>query len=71
MNKHEINMPDGTKAFAPAGDAQDHQAVIDARHKIVVAYCTSKGWPTDAGVLTFDQIMEIRSQPEWKDAGKR
>jgi hypothetical protein len=38
------------------------------RHDFTVKYCKSKGWPTDPEKLSIDQIMEIRDQPEWKDA---
>lgn len=37
------------------------------RYTIEVAYIKSKGWDFDN--LTLEQISEIRSQQNWKDAG--
>jgi len=36
------------------------------RGRIAFNYCVSKGWPTDPAELTIEQIMEIRSQENWK-----
>ena len=46
----------------------DHSVIAD-RQKIAADYCKQKGWPTDPEALTMDQIMEIRQQPEWINAG--
>lgn len=49
--------------------ADDHmQRVLEARGAFVTAYCRSKGWPEDPDELTMEQVMEIRAQPEWKNA---
>lgn len=70
MSKHVIRMPGGAVAFAPAGDAEAAQRVVDARHEFVVGYCQEKGWPhDDLESLSWEQIIEIRSQQGWKDAG--
>jgi len=37
------------------------------RHEISFAYAASKNWDFDN--LTLNQIIEIRSQLDWKDAG--
>lgn len=37
------------------------------RHAIAKAYTGTKGWDFDS--LTLEQIVEIRSQQNWKDAG--
>ena len=46
----------------------DMAQVIRDRHVIVTAYCENKGWDVDD--LSFEQILEIRKQQDWIDAGK-
>jgi hypothetical protein len=46
---------------------KEAQEVINRRQEIVVAYCEKMGWGTDYSKLTMDQIMEIRSQENWKE----
>lgn len=41
---------------------------VRARGEFVSKYCADKGWDRDD--LSFDQIMEIRAQAEWKNAGR-
>jgi hypothetical protein len=56
-----------------SGDAQEQarvQGIIDKRHAVTEAHCKAKGWPTNPAELTMAQIMEIRSLPEWKEAGR-
>lgn len=38
------------------------------RIQIVADYCAQKGWPKplSPGDLTVEQMLEIRSLPEWK-----
>jgi len=43
------------------------QEIINRRLKIVVAYCEKMGWEANPEKLTVEQIMEIRSQKEWKE----
>ena len=43
------------------------QEIINRRHSIVVAYCEKMGWEANPEKLTIEQIMEIRSQKEWKE----
>jgi hypothetical protein len=43
---------------------------VNNRQRIAYDYCQSKGWPTDPTELSFDQILEIRKQQNWIDAGK-
>jgi hypothetical protein len=43
------------------------EEIIKRRHKIVVEYCKKMGWEANPDVLTMKQIMEIRSQKEWKE----
>lgn len=40
------------------------------RRAFAERYCREHGWPTDPNALTWDQLMEIRRQPEWKCAGE-
>lgn len=42
------------------------EEVIKRRHAIFVDYCNKKGW--DFNNLSFEQIVEVRGQQEWKDA---
>lgn len=44
--------------------------IIKRRHEIVLAYCKEKGWDSDLSKLSLNQIMEIRSQQNWKDVPK-
>lgn len=43
------------------------QEIINRRHKIVVDYFEKMGWEANPETLTMEQIMEIRSQKEWKE----
>lgn len=43
------------------------EEIIRRRHEVVVAYCKKMGWETNQDKLTIDEIMEIRSQKEWKE----
>jgi hypothetical protein len=66
-----IRHPDGTVAIASSPEqAAKVQRIIDERHRFNVEYCTAKGWPTDPTKLTIAQIMEIREQDGWKNAGQ-
>ena len=46
---------------------EQSQEIINRRHNIVVAYCEKMGWEANPQKLTMEQIMEIRSQKEWKE----
>jgi hypothetical protein len=43
---------------------------IDKRHKFSIEYSIKQGWGDDISSLSIEQIMEIRKQPEWIEAGK-
>lgn len=45
------------------------QQIIERRNRVVEAYCKKMGWSSDPAKLSIDQLMEIRSQKEWKEAG--
>ena len=47
------------------------QEIINRRHEIVFNYRKEKGWSADPSEMTIDQIMEIRSQQNWKDVPKK
>ncbi len=73
MNK--IKMPEGSglhSAFHPGTeqDARKMERTLQARHDFNLKYMAEKGWGADVSALSIEQIMEIRSQTEWKDAGK-
>ena len=41
--------------------------IIIRRAEFSNKYCADRGWDMDT--LTLEQVMEIREQPEWADAG--
>ena len=43
----------------------DPQKIINARHNFILDYCKQKGWKMED--LSFEQILEIRKQDEWKN----
>lgn len=45
--------------------------IIKRRHEIVLAYCKEKGWEADPAKMTIWQIMEIRSQQNWKEVPQK
>lgn len=44
-------------------NTEDGEVFYDGRSQLVEQYCAAKGW--NARDLTWEQIQEIRSQPEW------
>jgi hypothetical protein len=44
---------------------EDTRKVLEMRGEFSKNYCAEKGW--DMANLTFDQVLEIRKQPEWTD----
>ena len=52
-------------------DGEKLKKILEARHKFNQEYCLKKGWHTDYTKLSIQQIMEIREQPEWINAGKK
>jgi hypothetical protein len=44
--------------------------VIEGRKAFAEEYCAAKGWPLDPAQLSMDQIMEIRAQEGWINAGR-
>lgn len=67
----KLPLPGGKLELRSSGDlAADPQTrILYNRGKFVEDYAARKGWPTDGAMMSIDQIMEIRSQPEWKHAG--
>lgn len=42
--------------------------ILQARHEFIERFCREKGW--DRKNLTFNQILQIRLNPEWQSAGQ-
>ncbi len=67
-----------TKLPLPGGDLELHSSgdlskdpevrLIYNRGRFSQDYAARQGWSTDFSKLSFEQIIEIRSQPEWKHA---
>lgn len=55
----------GLPRDAETGEIPDWAA---RRHEFVTEYCQDRDW--DPNALTAVQILEIRAQPRWKDAGR-
>jgi hypothetical protein len=53
-------------SFYVYGISKEEEDILVAREKFCKEYCEKKGWPSDAEELSFDQILEIRSQEEWE-----
>lgn len=51
--------------------AEQQQEIINNRHEIVLAYCKEKGWDANPATMTMEQIMEIRSQQNWKEVPQK
>ena len=70
-NMKEIKLPGkrGPSVFHPGTDEQikEYEEGLERRHRFIVKYCASRGWPSDASELSMDQIMEVRKQPGWID----
>ena len=68
---HVVKLPGGGTAISLGPQtAEELQGMIDRRHQVVLDYCKKMGWSPDPEKLTIEQILEIRDQPEWKNAGK-
>jgi hypothetical protein len=44
---------------------EETRKILELRGEFSKRYCEERGW--DMANITFDQILEIRKQPEWKD----
>lgn len=65
-----LKLPGVEGGFILSGTREENNEtarVLGGRHAFAATYCQQKGWPTDPAALTFDQILEIRRQPGWKD----
>ena len=51
--------------FYVFGESDEQMKVLQMRGKFSKKYCEQKGW--DMNNLTFEQILEIRQRPEWKN----
>lgn len=72
MAQIKVVLPSGNIANVSNNnhDAEGISKIINNRLNIAVKYCQSKGWSTDPTKLSFAQILEIRKQKEWIEAGK-
>lgn len=48
-------------------EAKQVESLLEKRHRFVISYCESKGWPTELTQLSIDQILEIRSKSGWQN----
>lgn len=46
---------------------REAERIFAARYAFSQRYCAEKGWPLDPGDLGLEQILEIRTQPGWKN----
>lgn len=66
----EIKTPGGGPTVIHTGtdeEAAKLEALLEKRHRFVIAYSKEKGWPSLATELSIKQILEIRKQPGWQD----
>lgn len=63
-----IDLPGGSVFYGMGSEEQtkELERVFRARNDFALAYCKEHGWPEEFGLLTWDQIMEIRVQDGWK-----
>jgi hypothetical protein len=62
-----VDVPGVPQSYATSEEeAERTRKVLLTRKCFVDRYVASKGW--DRGHLSLDQLFEIRSQPEWKNA---
>lgn len=62
----KVKLPFGGVVFSP--DSERTQRIINRRAEVTLEYMKKKGWGDDVTTLSFDQILEIREQPEWQNA---
>lgn len=65
-----VKIPGTDQAFVVLGSekaADTIRSVIEQRQAFNESYMASRGWGTRVEDLTIDQILEIRSQPGWKN----
>lgn len=51
-------------------DDEKIKTIVERRYKIAIDYCIAKGWPTEPGELSFEQIDEIRQLDSWINVTK-
>lgn len=64
MSNDNTFIPEGG-GFAVYGASDEQVRVLRAREKFAKEYCAAKGW--DFNNVTMPQMLEIRSQPGWKN----
>jgi hypothetical protein len=70
----EVKLPGVGSVFHPGTDEEvdEAQKLLTARMEFTIKYCQEKGWPVPGDPdfekrISFDQVLEIRQQPGWKD----
>ncbi len=63
-----IRLPGGGAMFVRESEADEAERLVAARQRFALGYMAEKGWGDDPAALTFEQILEIRAQPGWKNA---
>ena len=64
-----MKLPFGMNAIHPGTPEQaaEEEAFLRKRGEFAKKYMAERGWGEDPGDLTFEQLMEIRKQPGWKE----
>lgn len=72
MSKIVTVLKNGTLIETTGNGMSEEQIskTIISRQQIAHDYCIKKGWSTNPSELSFEQILEIRELPEWKNAIK-
>lgn len=68
-----VKLPLGETVIAMGSDARiaKQQRTINRRWAFVKKYLAKKGWDANRiEDLSINQLLEIRSQPEWKNASE-
>lgn len=68
-DRHEIKLPFGLTALHPGSskEAAEDEAFLRKRGEFAQKYMAEQGWGDNPDDLSFEQIMEIRAQPGWKE----
>lgn len=60
--RQNIQLPGGGTIF---GVTDEQARILTGRRAFVERYCGEHGW--DMLNLTIEQLLEVRSQPKWKN----
>lgn len=65
MGNHNFKTPTGQFVV---GGTTEMERVFKARHAFAVQYCAEQGWDMDN--IDIKQLIEVRAQDGWKNAGR-